>query len=59
MRKLVDVLLVLAALVFACGVLRCFMPFLGWGLGFSPETYWRGAVGLLLFAIALTVRDRR
>jgi len=60
MRKLIDLLIVLAALSFIWGALRCGVVALPvWGLTFTPETYWRGAVGLLLFAIALMLRNRR
>jgi hypothetical protein len=60
MRKLVDLLIVLAALAFVWGALRCgVVSFQVWGLTFAPETYWRGATGLLLFAIALMLRERR
>lgn len=60
MRRLVDLLIVLAAVVFLWGAARCFALSLPVpGTGFSPETYWRGAVGLLLFAMALLMRERR
>jgi hypothetical protein len=62
MRKLADILVILAALCFAFGILTCLV-----GSGFlprpvymwAPETFWRGTTALLLFAIALLVRERR
>ena len=61
MRRLAVVLTVLAALSFAGGIYRIVFGRLivGTGiLGGSPETYWRGAVGLLLFAIVVLMLQR-
>lgn len=65
MRKTVNVLVVLAAVCFVLGVLASFFgnDFLaviagGVAPSFSPETYWRGATGLLLFAITLLMMER-
>jgi len=61
MRKLAVVLTVLAALSFFGGIWRVFLGRLVVGtsiLGFRPETYWRGATGLLLFAIVLLMLER-
>ncbi|MFH1177341.1 MAG: hypothetical protein V1750_08030 [Acidobacteriota bacterium] len=56
MRKVALVLMVLAAICFLLGSVFSFWGSLIFGNGFwalDPETYWRGATGLLLFAIAL------
>ena len=64
MRKLVNVLVVLAAVCFFFACLACFGsgvwpgPLHGLVPRFSPETYWRGATGLLLFAITLILLER-
>lgn len=66
MRMLTNVIVVLAALCFFAGTIaaaaghhalygvihsRIFL--------WSPETWWRGAVGLLLFAITFLLMERR
>ncbi|NWF99806.1 MAG: hypothetical protein HXY19_02525 [Thermoanaerobaculaceae bacterium] len=56
MRTLAIVLVVLAALAFVVGAYEAFGNALV--LGKPPVTYWRGAVGLLLFAVALQLLDR-
>lgn len=58
MRKLVNWLVILAAVCFGFGVLRCVLAFPQPIHYLSPEAYWRGAVGLLLFAITLLLMDR-
>lgn len=58
MRKLATWLVVLAAVCFGLGALRCFLGLPSPLPHFSPETYWRGATGLLLFSIALLLLDR-
>lgn len=61
MRKLAVVLTGLAALSFAGGTARALFGRLVAGTSFlnvSPETYWRGATGLLLFAIVLLMLER-
>ena len=61
MRRLAGVLTGLAALSFFGGVWRTFLgrALVGTSiLGVSPETYWRGATGLLLFAIVLLMLER-
>ena len=54
MRNLCWLLIGLAAIAFACGTALAFTgrPFL-----LPPVGYWRGAVGFLLFAIALRAMD--
>ena len=58
MKKLVNVLVILAAVCFALGTLLALsitvLPLPGW----SPETYWRGFTGLLLFAMTLMMMQR-
>ena len=61
MRKLAIVLTILAALSFLGGVYRIVFGRLlvGTGLlGVGPETYWRGATGLVLFAIVVLMLER-
>lgn len=55
MRSLCWLLIVLAAAAFGVGAALAFTgrPFL-----LPPVGYWRGAVGFLLFAIALRMMDR-
>lgn len=56
MKNLCWMLIGLAALAFAVGT------FLAFGKAtyvLEPYGYWRGAVGLLLFAIALRLMDER
>ena len=56
MRNLCWVLIGLAALAFAVGTITAFAHrmFL-----LEPVGFWRGAVGFLLFAIALRMMDSR
>lgn len=56
MRNLCVGLICLAGLAFVVGTCLAFMntQFL-----LSPVGYWRGAVGLLLFAIALRMMDTK
>ena len=61
MRKLAAVLTGLAGFCFVGGTIRAFfgralarIPY----LDSDPETYWRGATGLLLFAIVLLMLER-
>lgn len=56
MRTLVVVLIVLAAVAFLVGTYCVFGSTLV--IGKPPATYWRGAVGFLLFAIALMLFER-
>lgn len=61
MRKAAILLVILAALCFAIGVVNTFWG--RWALGIAalakgPETFWRGATGLLLFAITLLMLQR-
>lgn len=61
MREAVWALVILAALAFLGGI---FSRFLGDGSlwGHPSVTYWRGAIGLLAFAVVLLlmqIRDRR
>jgi hypothetical protein len=61
MRKLAVVLTVLAALTFLGALGRIFLGRALAGIhvfAFAPETYWRGATGLLLFAIVLLMLER-
>jgi len=61
MRKLAVVLTVLAALSFLGGICRILFARMAVSmglLGVSPETYWRGATGLLLFAVVILMLDR-
>jgi hypothetical protein len=56
MKNICWVLIVLAAVAFVVGAVLAFAggkPFL-----LAPQGYWRGAVGFLLFAIALRVMER-
>jgi uncharacterized membrane protein len=56
MKNLCWLLIGLAALAFAVGTANAFMhsTFL-----LEPVGYWRGAVGFLLFAIAIRTMDSR
>jgi hypothetical protein len=56
MRSLCWILIGLAALAFCVGTALAFSgrPFM-----LPPVGYWRGAVGFLLFAIALRLMDKR
>jgi hypothetical protein len=61
MRKLAVVLTGLAALTFVGGTARAFYGRIFYGTSLyvlQPETYWRGATGLLLFAIVLLMLER-
>ncbi len=57
MKNVCWVLIVLAAVAFVIGALLAFTGGQTWLL--PPQGYWRGAVGLLLFAIALRVMEER
>jgi len=57
MKALCWVLIVLAALAFVVGTVLAFSGGRAWML--TPAGYWRGAVGFLLFAIALRVMEDR
>lgn len=57
MRQLATILLVLAAVAFVVGAYSAFS-----GVNVvdrMPVTYWRGSVGMLLFAITLLLMERR
>jgi len=56
MRQLAWVLLCLAAVAFLVGTYSAFGGVQL--LGHWPVTYWRGAVGLVLFAITLRLLER-
>lgn len=56
MRQTALALVVLAAVAFAVGAYSAFSGALV--LGHAPVTYWRGAVGFLLFAMALLLLVR-
>jgi len=56
MRTLVIVLIVLAAVAFLIGAYCAFGSTVV--IGKPPATYWRGAVGFLLFAITLMLFER-
>jgi hypothetical protein len=56
MRSLCWLLIVLAALAFAVGAV---LAFAGKTFILEPPGYWRGAVGFLLFAIALRMMEDR
>jgi hypothetical protein len=61
MRSFVTVLIVLAAVAFLMGSIHAFFGNFTFGIRFlakDPETYWRGATGLILFAIALMMLQR-
>jgi hypothetical protein len=55
MRSLCWLLIVLAAVAFGVGAA---LAFRGGAFLLPPVGYWRGAVGFLLFAIALRMMDR-
>jgi hypothetical protein len=59
MRSVCWLLIVLAAVAFAIGTVLAFTggPTATWML--NPVGFWRGAVGFLLFAIALRVMEDR
>jgi hypothetical protein len=65
MRKLVNILAILAAICFGFGTLAALfssrlLPAMTGSImpAFSPETYWRGAVALLLFSMTLLMMHR-
>ena len=61
MRRLAIVLTVLAALAFLGSLWRAFLGHFLVGMsiyGMTAQGYWRGATGLLLFAIVLLLLDR-
>lgn len=61
MRRFVLLLVLLAAVCFAIGVVNAFIGNSALGirvLAKGPETFWRGATGLLLFAITLLMLQR-
>lgn len=55
MKKLICALISAAALVFVLGAVSAFAKFV---ILVPPHTYWRGAVGLLLFAIAIMMHHK-
>ena len=55
MKKLTCALIGVAALVFILGAVSAFAKIV---ILVPPHTYWRGAVGLLLFAIAIMMRHK-
>ncbi len=58
MKSFCWVLIIAAAVAFVVGTVLAFQGGRTWLL--APQGYWRGAVGFLLFAIALRVMaDRR
>jgi hypothetical protein len=57
MRQLILVLVVLAALAFVVGAISAFSGAVI--VGKAPVTYWRGAVGFLLFAITLLLMEKK
>jgi hypothetical protein len=59
LRSLISVLIAFAAIAFLTGIYACFVN--ARVLGYAPETYWRGAMGFLVFAIAflqVQIRDK-
>ncbi len=57
MRTVALVLVLLAALAFLVGTYSAFTGAIL--VGKAPVTYWRGAVGFLLFAITLLMLERK
>jgi hypothetical protein len=57
MRTVAAVLIVAAALAFLVGTYSAFTGAIV--LGKAPVTYWRGAVGFLLFAITFLILERK
>jgi hypothetical protein len=57
MKNVCWVLIIMAAVAFVVGALLAFGGGQAWLL--PPQGYWRGAVGFLLFAIALRLMDVR
>ncbi len=61
MRSFLWLLVLLAAACFVVGVVHTFFGTSALGiraLAKGPETFWRGATGLLLFAITLLMLQR-
>lgn len=61
MKALINALVVLAGLAFVVGTLGRFVTG-GAIMGQEPVVFWRGAVGLLAFAVTLIllqIRDKR
>ena len=56
MRSVCWLLIALAALAFSVGTVAAFSHQV---MLLEPVGYWRGAVGFLLFAIALRMMDRQ
>ena len=56
MRKVAIVLFGLAVVAFLVGTYSAFSAV--YVIGKAPVTYWRGAVGFLLFAVTLLLLDR-
>ncbi len=57
MKGLCWLLIILAAVAFVVGAALAFSGGQTWLL--APQGYWRGAMGFLLFAIALRVMEER
>ncbi len=60
MNRLINALILLAALAFVSGTLSRFLSG-GNLLGYKAVVYWRGAVGFLAFAVTLLlvqIRDK-
>lgn len=57
MRTVALVLVLLAAVAFLVGTYSAFTGAIL--VGKAPVTYWRGAVGFLLFAITLLMLERK
>ncbi|MEW6336397.1 MAG: hypothetical protein ACOY3Y_13850 [Acidobacteriota bacterium] len=57
MRTVALILVLLAALAFLVGTYSAFTGAIL--VGKAPVTYWRGAVGFLLFAITLLMLERK
>ena len=56
MKTMIWVLIILAGVAFVIGALKAFcLPDL---FPQEPVTYWRGAVGLLLFSISIRLMTR-
>ncbi len=59
MRQLILVLVVLAAVAFVVGAVSAFFMSSAPIVGKAPVTYWRGAIGFLLFAITLLLMEKK
>ncbi len=57
MKNVCWLLIIVAAIAFAIGTVLAFSGGRTWLL--APQGYWRGAVGFLLFAIALRLVDEK